>query len=500
MRKIHQMSIFFIIGIFVSSCENFQDLDVPNYNNPNRAQVFSNTEDFPTLISGAYNAWWNHLMGASPQFALLPASETMGTGFGSWGANPFYAIPREAIPNTQGDPVLIPQASWWYGLYQAVPTVNDILNELVVGGQRVEIGNEDHTTSMMAHSYLLQGILFGHLAMLYDKTFLMDEETDIQNYEFDFTEYQALMDFAIERVDKAIAICDTATFTDPIEMMPGVIFNNALLARFANSMGARMLAYNARTGQQTQNTDWSKILLYAQGGINEDFLVGVEDGWRGLVIERDPWGYHQLVMDWRWVWVHQRLINMMAPDDPNAAFPWPFGVSSLGEVSSPDQRFDAYFEFNEKIRWASSASSKGYHIMTHYSFKRFRDLYNQGVGFVNFYTKEENEFYKAEAYLRMNQNLEEATAIINSTRVDKGDLEPARTSESVEELKEKLFYERLVENLMTFPLGSYFDRRRIDIEDMGLYQGTVRHLPIPAQELNLHGYALYTFGGIENEM
>jgi hypothetical protein len=495
--------IYIIVGItfgIFSSCDLFQDIDVPNYNDPNRDQVFANAQDYPSLLSGAYNAWWNHLVGASPQFALLTASETLGSGYGAWGSNPFYRKPRESVPNTDGDPVLQPQASWWYGLYQAIPTVNDIMRELTLENRRVTVGAEDHTTSTLAHATLLQGILYGHLAMMYDKAFLMTETTDVINFDFEFTGYSDLMDYAIGRIDKAIEICDTATFVDPVAMLPEITFDAALLSKFANSMGARLLAYNARTADETANVNWAKVKQYANNGIDEDFLVAVEEGWRGLVIERDPWGWHALTMDWGWVRVHQRFINMMAPEDPNAAYPWPFGVSQLDTVVSPDQRFDDYVAYNQSIPWASAAATKGYHIMTHYTFTRFKELYDQGVGYINFYTKTENELYKAEANLRMNQNIQEAVDMINATRVDTGGLDPAQASEPVDDLMEKLYYERFVETIMTFPMGSYFDRRRTDVPEMGLFEGTVRHLPIPYQELNLHGFMIYTFGGVGNEM
>ncbi len=502
MKMLHYrfVTLLLIAGGFFASCEGLQDLDVPNYNDPNRNQVFRNSQDFPNLLSGAYSAWWNHTVGPSPQFALLPASETMGSGYGSWGANPFYAIPRESVPNTDGDPVLIPQASWWYGLYQGVPTVNDVVNRIQNEDARVVIDGQDYTSSTLAHGYLLQGILFGHLAMLYDKAFLMDEHTDVTNYGFEYTAYPAIKAYALSRIDQAIAICDTASFTDPVEMMPGVSFTNESLSRFANAMGARILAYAARSAEETQAVDWAKVMNYARNGITEDFLVSLEAGWEGLVINRDAFGYHQLALNWGWVRVHQRLLHMMAPDDPNAVYPWPFGVSSLGPIVSPDQRFDEYFEFNETIPWAGSASSKGYHILTHYSLQRFRDLYDQGVGSVNYYTKNENDYYLAEADLQLNQNIAEAVAIINSTRVDKGGLPPAEVSEPVAELKKKLYYERLVETLMTFPAGSYFDRRRTDVAEFQLYPGTVRQLPVPAQELNLHGTPNYTFGGVGDEI
>ncbi|HDJ33238.1 MAG TPA: hypothetical protein ENF21_03960 [Bacteroidetes bacterium] len=486
-----------IIAIGLTHCDSFEDLEVPNYNNPDLDQVYSNVEDYPSLLSGAYSTWWNHCIGTNPNFALAPASETMNTGYGSWGATPYYRIPREPVPNQDGDRVLYPTCGGWFGYYQAIPTVNNILNKLVNDGLTVVIGEEDHTTSTLAHAYFLQGILYGHLALLYDKGFLVTENTDISSFDFEFTGYSSMMDFAISRIEQAIQICESNTFTDPIEMMPGNTFTNESLGRLANSYAARLLAYNARTASETQAADWGKILAFAQKGITTDFMVTSQPGWKGLAIERDPYSYLDVTL-WGWTRIHQRLLNMMAPDDPNAVYPWPYGVSTLGEINSPDTRFDEYFTYNASIPWAKYATSKGYHIMSHYTFNRFSDLYDWGVGSVPFFLTTENDLLIAEALIRTNGDKGMAAGLINKTRVTSGNLPAADASDT--NLMEELYYERFVELLMTYPLSGYFDRRRTDVEGMGLYEGTVRHLPVPYHELVIHSYDIYTFGGAGNEM
>ena len=93
MKRIYILFTILLIGI--TSCdETFKDLDVPNYNNPNQDQVYSNVKDFPSLLKGAYQSWWNHHIGPNPNFALVPASESMTSGYGSWGSTPYYQVPQ----------------------------------------------------------------------------------------------------------------------------------------------------------------------------------------------------------------------------------------------------------------------------------------------------------------------------------------------------------------------------------------------------------------------
>jgi hypothetical protein len=485
--------------IAITGCdETFKDLDVPNYNSPNQDQVYSNVKDFPSLLKGAYKSWWNHHIGPNPNFALTPAAEAMTSGYGSWGSTPYYKVPREPVPNQDGDVVLFPTCGGWFGYYQGLPAVNNILKKLELEDEKVVIGDKDYTQSTLAHAYFLQGAIYGHLALLYDKAFLLTEEDNVNKFDYEFTGYKDLMDFAIGRIDKAIQICENNEFTDPVQMMPGHTFNDQSLARFANSYAARLLAYNARTAEETQNVDWQKVLNYANKGINQDFKVQFEPGWKGLAIKRDGYSY-LAITTWGWTRVHQRIIHMMAPNDENAEYPWPFGVSSMDTVkNTPDQRFEEYFQYNSGIPWISAASSKGYHILSHYTFERFDEMYDFGTGEYLFFSKAENDLLRAEAMIRSGGSESQAANLINNTRVQKGGLDPASSGDA--NLMRKLYYERFVETLMTYPLVPYFDRRRTTVEDMQLRPGTVRHLPVPYQELVLHDYDIYTFGGEGNEM
>ena len=326
----------------------------------------------------------------------------------------------------------------------------------------------------------------------------MTESDDAESYSYTFTSYEDLRELALERIDKAIEICEKNTFSDPVHLFPSFSFTNESLKRFACSSAARLLACNARNAKETQELDWNRIASYAQRGIQEDFRVQVEEGWNGFVLERDAFSY-QNVMEWDWVRVHQRIIQMMAPDQDNAVYPWPYGEDRLGEVEVADQRFRTYFSYQEEIPWVKAASSKGYHILSHYTFSRFSSAYNRGAGEINFFTETENDLLLAEAILRSQGNQEVVVQLINQSRQGKGALPAVQLSDSPEQLMKAIYYERFVETLMTYPLLGYFDRRRTDVEGMGLREGTVRHLPVPYHELILHGEPIYSFGGRGNE-
>ena len=475
-------------------CNLFEDLDVPNENSPNLAQVFADPQEYFSLLSGSYNTWWNQGMGPSPNLALSTAAEVFTTGFGSWGAAEYYQIPREPLSNVEvSDIVLNPICGAWYSYYGGLTPVNNIIEEIVINGRMVEIGDEDLTQAALAHAYLLQGLLIGHLALVYDKAFLITEETDITTFEYEFTPYPELIDFALERLDRAIGICNNNSFSDPIEMMPGVSFDNVSLGKFANANAARILAASARTAAENLALDWPRIRTYATNGITEDFKVDGEPGWVGLAISRDPFN-HVHFSAWDWVRVNQRIINMMAPDDPGAQYPWPQGVPDLPEVNSPDQRMTTDMEYaGRHSRW--NPASRGYHILSSYKYIRYFETFGRdGAGELFFFLKAENDLLLAEATVRTAGPSTEVATLVNNTRVGRGALEPLDGSESAEMMIEKIFYERYVELGWTFPLLGFFDRRRTD----DLLQGTARQLPVPANELALNGFEFYTFGGFRD--
>jgi hypothetical protein len=483
-----------MFALMAPGCKKMTDLDVRNENAPGSDIVLSATETFPALLSGAYNSYWNTAVSASPTFSLTN-SEVITSGYGSWSSFDYYKVPRTVVPNDLVDDVVLsPPAAAWYGFYGGIPTVNRIIKALTVDGKKVMIGNTDYTNNMLAHAYILRGMLFGHLGLFYDKAFIVDELTDFNSYTYELSGYTDVVNFAVSSLDKGIAIATTQQFTDPIQMLPEVTFTNVTLRALGNSMAARILASASRTPAQAAQTDWNKVYTYASNGLQSDFGIQYKDGWNGKVISRDLLSHMQLYA-WDWIRVHQRVINMMAPTHPNAVYPWPDGVTTLGAVTSPDRRLTTYFRHvGRHTGW--NPSTRGYNMLSEYKYVRYEDEGNNLSGFFPHFLKAENDLLKAEAALRSGKPKTEVAALINNSRVANGNLPALTGAETDTDLMNAIFYERYLESDLVYPHLSFFDRRRKG----ELRAGTLFHLPVPANELILHQKPFYTFGGIGNEM
>lgn len=483
-----------VLLVLLGSCKKITDLDVVNENAPDSETVMAATETYPSILSGAYNSFWNTSVSPSPTFSLTNA-EVITSGYGSWSSFDYYKVPRAAVPNElMDDVVLSPPAAAWYGYYSGIPNVNRIIRALTTDGKKVMIGNTDYTQAELAHAYLLQGMLYGHLGLLYDKAFIVDENTNFENYAYELKGYKDVVDFALQSIDKAIAICSANQFSDPVEMLPGVSFDNNSLKALASSMAARILASSPRTPQQAEQVDWNRVYNYAKNGIQQDFGIQWKSGWEGKVISRDNLNHLQL-MAWDWMRVHQRVINMMAPNDPHAQYPWPDGVASLGQVSSPDKRLTTYFRWvGRHTGW--NPNTRGYNMLSEYKYVRYEDVANNATGFFPHMLKAENDLLLAEAAARLGKSGTEVAALVNNTRVTNGKLAPLTGTETKEEQLNAIFYERYVETDFVHAHLGFFDRRRRG----ELRPGTLYHFPVPANELILHKMSFYTFGGVGHEM
>lgn len=492
MKKL--FSIVLLTAVLISGCKKLTDLDVTNENAPGSDIVLSATETFPSLLSGAYNSYWNTAVSASPTFSLTNA-EVITSGYASWSSFDYYKVPRTIVPNDLVDDVVLsPPAAAWFGFYSGIPTVNRIIKALTTDGKKVLIGNTDHTQSTLAHAYILRGILFGHLGLFYDKAFIVDENTDFANYSYELSNYKDVINFALTSIDKGIQITNTTQFTDPVQMVPEMTFTNTSLKAFASSMAARIIASSARTPALAAQVDWNKVYTYASNGIQADWGIQWKDGWNGKVITRDLLSHMQLFA-WDWVRVHQRVINMMAPGHPNAVYPWPDGVTTLGPVTSPDKRLTTYFRHvGRHTGW--NPSTRGYNMLSEYKYVRYETAANALSGFFPHFLKAENDLLKAEAALLSGKSTTEVAALINNSRVTNGALPPLTGSEGQAVLLNAIFYERYLESDLVYPHLGFFDRRRKG----ELRPGTLFHFPVPANELILHKMPFYTFGGVGNEM
>jgi hypothetical protein len=116
-----------------------------------------------------------------------------------------------------------------------------------------------------------------------------------------------------------------------------------------------------------------------------------------------------------------------------------------------------------------------------------------GTGFAPVYSQAFNDLLWAEGLIRGGGSKAEAAALINKTRVGRGNLTPLTGGESDAALLAALRYEQDIE-LLGIGGTIYYNHRRTD----KLAAMTPRQMPIPAKELGLLALELYSFGGPNN--
>ncbi len=492
----------------LTSCNNlFESMEVKNENAPNINEV-----DFYALIKNGYNTWYNGSIAASPTLGFASA-ELIQAGTNSWGSGTMWFRPRQALFNGDApDPVIIINFGAWYNYYTGIGMAIKCSKSFNDPSFKVIVGGVDYTTRAKAHSYIVQALLYGNIALLYDKAYLYTEESDFATFDFaaNTKSYKEVMNYAIIKLDQAIALLEADnTDTDPVSVVAGSTFDKATLLQFANSMGARFLACNARTQAENATTDWNKVKTYAQAGLQQNFQVSYEPGWQGKVMTRDEGANYFALSQWSGgYWrVSNWLIHKMAPDDPASVYPIPVTAGSDSYLdwpavtNCPDARLNTYFHYDPLRNWfgATRTTRAGYgtYILGTYRYWRYYDVVYTGMGIVDHFLKAENDTYLAEALIRINGDKSLIATLINNSRVGVGALTPATDGESYDDLENKLFYERYVECDMVWPQLGFFDRRRNKDQ---MIPGTARHFPIPAPELTQHGQDIYTFGGNQPEM
>lgn len=508
MKKIILFVLTILTLLSVSSCDIFESMDVPNENQPD-INSLAKPEEFYSLLRNGYNTWYNSSIAASPCMAFACA-ELFQTGTNSWGSGMVWFRPRPALFNDDApDPVIIINFGAWYNYYSSVGITVRMSKMFDDPNFKISLNGTDYTNRAKAHTYIIQALLYGNIALLYDKAYLFTEESELPfDYVANTKNYKEVMDYAVSKLDQAIDIIQKDEINeDPASVVAGVNFDKNLLLQFANSMAARFLASNARTQAENTQVDWNKVKNYSEKGLTEDFSVAYDQGWRGKVMTRDEGMNYFVLYNYNWQRASQWLMKKMAPNDPHAVNPIPVvqGSDSFKDwpeiINSPDQRLKKYFKFDSMRNWfgADRTTRAGYgtFILCQYRYWRYYDVVNNEQGAIDHFLKVENDTYLAESLIRTRGDKVKITELINNSRVNIGGLPPAEASESYENLEEKMFYERYVECDLVWPQLGFFDRRRNNDQ---MIEGTVRHFPIPAPELKMHNQPIYTFGGVGHEM
>jgi hypothetical protein len=513
-----------VVLAFAGACN--PDLDVTNPNAPDVQRAISTPSDVRQLIGSSYNSVYLGMQGCyggacepDPGIATGVMADVMTMAFGNFGARFNGQEPRLAYNNSSAAGDGHVSSDPYDAMYGALGAANDGL-KAIKRGIAVKASNSapDETPQFQAFAWLVQGMALGFESQVWDKGFIVTEDTEGTAT---LTDYKAIRDAAIVSLNKAITAASGKSWTIPAEFTPGITLTATNFVKMANTIAARTLAYNARNAAENTATDWAKVLQYANGGISTgsntfDLQITGDGGnsWYDLTK-----GYGELES---WVRVDQRIIQEADPTQPieysSATPPARANIADLRFAhGTPDAAGDirqkgADFWFINNIPFAIA---RGAYFFSQWSHARYVDhSYEVDTPFlttVPYVLRAENDLLIAEALIRTNGDLNRAATLINNTRVGRGGLPPVSAATPKNDLLGAIFYERDVELFDTGAGQGWFDRRRIDTSvtynglnigniwaakgGSNLQKGTPRHLPLPAKELETLGLPVYTYGG-----
>jgi len=474
---------YIILFLIIANFTNCAKLEVKNTNNPDRDEVLSSPEGLRILAGGLFNQWFQteqHNLN-SPGPAMWVMADWGTVTFANYACVDLSKEPRVFLNNTPSYRYHRNTRNFWRNMYGIVTSANDVLRGIENG---IQIGNNGEDTEMAkGMAYFMQGLGNGYIGLVYDKAYPSDENTDYETLQQ--TNYTASIDMAISQLEKAIQVFDSNTFTLPTEWMTHP-YTNTDMSKIAHSFIARLLVYSARNTTQTDAVDWQAVLDHAQAGITEDFAIegdGNVSGrkwmsWLKFYMARSSWGK-----------VDMRIVHLLDHTQPAN---WPTaGIAALpngGIMNSPDRRATSDFEYDS----ANNRPERGIYRWSTYRYKRLDDyILSHFFAPVVLMRKTENDMFKAEALVHLNQ-VSAAAGIVNSgTRHTRGHLPNVSTSNGAAVL-DAIMYERTIELPLTGMGIEFFDMRRTG----KLQDGSLLHFPIPAQQLEVLQLPFYTYGGV----
>lgn len=487
--KINKILFASLLLIFFSCSKEIDNVE--NLNNPDRNQVLANGSDLIGVIGGGFVTWWQ----ASSRDlypALAVAGDIATCSWGNFGMRVLSNEPRNPILNSASwsDRTVIEQP--WQGNYAAIASANDVIGAINNNGITWVEGGVDKTQMVLAASYLLRGLSYGHLALLFEKGFSVDENTDVSQ-PLPFISYSELTALAVSDLDLAIGIANSNTFEIPNTVINGVAISDADLVKLCNSYKARFIVQSARNLTETNAIDWNAVKTLAQNGITSDFGPTGDNGiswWNNANILMDsPNGFGAFGAR-----LDMRIVNLLDPSQP-LFFPATSGsVLDNPEMTTADARIGdgKDFEFRSDILFRAE---RGRFHFSHYIHTRFLNdaTFSDGADAkqIKTFTLEDNRLLLAEAKARLNEG--DTFSVVNAgSRVTRGNLTPLAGAATQTEILDAIFYERYIELFNTAVGSGFFDRRRTN----QLQVGTFRHLPVPATELEVLVEDLYTLGGL----
>jgi hypothetical protein len=464
------------------------DLDVTNPNNPDVARALATPDDVRNISISTINSWYLTSTYVEPYLMLCVTVDACAANFGNFGMRFNNVEPRIPYENNSAGGDRAVTESPWNANWGTLGAANDALRAYAGG---IVLTTPAETAQFKALAQFSQAASLMNLALLFDKSFVVDETFDVNGPKPELVPYGEVAAAALAKWDVLIADLQgkSASYQPSVIPLRDITLTSARLSRMANSMAALLLAYTPRNAAEAATVDWAKVAAYADKGIGTgsagapfDFVViGDFNNWYSYI---NYYGNEE-----SWVRVDHRLMNRM---DSN--IPPKFDGTVVPRGTSPDARYVTDFTF---LAPPIGDAGRGIYMQSVWYHSRYKDharlsTPTNGRTPVPYLLAAESDLVRAEALIRKaGPDLTTAATLINKTRVTRGGLTAAAAGDGAAALLGYIEYEREIE-LHNSSGFTFEQRRHID----GVQAGTLRHLPIPAKELETLALPIYTFGGV----
>lgn len=516
-KKLKLTALFLGLLLAFNSCA---DLSVENQNAPDRARALSNPADLVSLLQGAttdamqasLDLWGVHMNGLSDQMT----STNKYLSF--WD---FTEEPRLRLNNktTYADSDIFD--SPWSTFNASISSANEIIGIVEGDGRSIVLEDgTDVTQKLLASAYFIRGFARGYLAMIYDKGYIVNYDTDVSK-PLEPVPYTELMNAAIQDLDEAIKVADALGSGFNWDLLPSDASVNLNLAQFktvTNSFAARILANTPRTASEASGWDWDSVISYAEKGVGGTNAAAAMEDFSASSIANQfynnyaDWSCYMLGDGSGYLPSDIKIIHMLDPGYP-VEYPAAPTVLDSSDVNTNDPRI-GYYNYSSNFGYLSASRNRS--LFSNYlNLRLFSDnqMYNTDGYPVTFFIKAETQYILAEAYLMKNNKTTAAQYLMNSPFGNgQTDVTPNMPSVQLGYLDEDgmsggnsisgtdsdqafvraLHREYSVELDLIDGIGlQWFYMRRHDL----LQKGTALHYAIPGSELEITGRKYYTYGG-----
>ena len=514
------------------------DLELDNNNSPNRLQVLGTPEDVVNLVGGSFLDFWRANMWSDGQMPITTMADEYTFSWANFSGRALAEEPRKAFDNSSAYRYQAANSNPWNRNYLAISNASDALAIIAQDEQTFRDQGID-VDRLKAFAKFVQGLAHGYIALRYDQGFTVDETIDLANTTLELQPYQAVMDFALQKLDEAITISFSNPITAEDDWIFGLDVTDQDLDRLANSFAARFIASLPRDPAERAAVNWAAVMQRVGAGITEDWApIGDDSG----DFEWDPtksWGQEGRT------WSRADFKTIGPADESGGYQTWlntPVAERNVFDIFSGDRRIVGPENGEETIvadeqRDRAGAHTEGtvltypqnsgtdfeywgvpgpfpssrgtYHYSSH-THKRYRFYLDAGNNGPMVQMKVlEMDMLMAEGLLRTGGSLDEVARLIDKTRVARGELPSAagaqagtpdhgpndatyKPTQAGASLWDMLKWEKNIDGYVAGSGRAWFDKRGWG----DLITGTLIHFPVPGAELEVLQLQNYTFGGV----